>query len=424
MGSGSVIREFPSRHFGGFAVRYSSLRFMMLVLAFAPVGCDRAPTESKSIVGSKSGETKTRGIPDEYRVLATHLGHSLKPDARDFRNDQTFAQVLAEAHAALIDLRGIRSDNAEINYLSAQGASAISEMVTRLERVDSLPKPQDPSSLFFESFLHGLAGNVTAGYELGAEADNRQKSIRNELNLLGAAVEKLDATHLLLERLAQKYAGPVDSRKALILTDFDGAWNAWPYDWCKMKNVGPDLEDCTVIIELRGKTGQTRKNIHFAPRWPANSMLVARYDPGFSLGDRVVGKTNVADVSSVVMRVLSPGASYEGLLTYGGTERRADIERQVSVVKSNLIVKVRNSLWGARYGQVIILENKLNYAVKEVQARVTAANGTSVGEFRQASLGAGETMEVGSSQISRNLQRGDKVSFWLGEAFLHSWTIP
>ena len=75
-------------------------------------------------------------------------------------------------------------------------------------------------------------------------------------------------------------------------------------------------------------------------------------------------------------------------------------------------------------GKVAVIENRLKLPVFQVRVRVTAANGSTVGEFVKARLEPGGSMDVGRFQVSRNLVSGDRVQVWLWEAELLTYTVP
>ena len=290
------------------------------------IGQDRnGPTTSISSAISSGPKT----LPSEYRILAKHLAQSLKSDFKDFRNNKGMAEIIAEGHSAVMDLRGVKSNDADINYIATQGESACADAVRRMERINSLPKPQDVGSLMVESFLHGLYGNVYAGYALGTDADNKQKAISVEVEGLIGAVEKADAAQILLPKVAEKYAAPMSSNTGRIVVDFDESWGAWgPYDYCCLYNKGADLEDCTVLVEMKGAKGDVRKNVHYVQRWASNSWMIARYDPGTKLLGRDVGRMTVYDVSTVEATVLSPKFSTKVNYVYEGAEKDKDVARR------------------------------------------------------------------------------------------------
>ncbi len=265
-------------------------------------------------------------MPPEYRVVAKHLAHELKQNVSDFRNDKGMAEIIAEGHAAVMDLRNIKSSDEDIEYIAAHGGAACAEAVRRMERINALPKPPDAGSLFVESFIHGLYGNVYAGYALGTDADNKQKAILAEVDPLAAAVEQADAAHLLLPKVAERYSASVADAPGRIRVDFDESWYGWgPYDWCCLYNEGAELEDCTVIVDMKGAAGDVRRNVHYVQKWPSKSWMYARYDPGTDLNGRRVGRMTVVGVNTVNVTVLSPGFSTQVAYLYQGAEKDKDI---------------------------------------------------------------------------------------------------
>ena len=219
-------------------------------------GCGRSNPRSHTGSG--------KALPAEYRVVATCLAHPLKANATDFRTDKSMAEAIAEGQSQVMDLRKVKSADSDLTQIAAQGESACSEVVRRLEQINALPKPPNAGSLFAESFLHGFFGDVSGGFALGADADQKQKAILVELEGLAAALDKADAAHLLLPKVAEAYAVPITDNPGRILVDFDESWYGWgPNDWCRLCNAGAELENCTVVVDLRGQNGQTRRNVHF-----------------------------------------------------------------------------------------------------------------------------------------------------------------
>jgi hypothetical protein len=397
---------------------------LAVVVQGLAVGCgDRTTSTASSDIKPLVGGTKS--LPPEYRILAGHLSQELKPNTSDFRDDKSLTDIVAEGHAAILDLRGIKSSDPDISYIASQAVAAYTEVVGRLERINALPKPPSAGSLFVESFLHGLYGNVFAGLALGVDADNKAKAILDEVNGLVAALEKADALHLQLPRIAERYAAPPSPSSNRIKIDFDESWNAWgPHDWLYLYNAGGDLEDCTIVVDLTGASGQKRRNVHYVRKWTGNSWLCARYDPGSQLGDRRVGCMTVNDVATVGVRVLSPQFSTEVQYTYTGAEKAKDVARRIAKIKPHIKCRVRDSVWGASAGKVFVLESRLKHPIYKVSVCVVDANGKSVGKYVKDQLDPGSYMEVGSWQVSRNLRAGDRVTVYISDAELLSYIVP
>lgn len=180
--------------------RFATLTLMFLG-SFIHIGCGKS----------------VKPIPPEYRVLAKNLGQEMKSAPTDFRDNKDIAEIIAEGHAAVMDLQGIRSADPDITYIATAGHEAYADAVSRLKTLNALPKPQATGSLLIESFIHGLYGNIFAGYALGVDADNKQKAINAEIEGLIAAVDKAHAAHLLLPRIAQKHAAPLSKAPSQVV---------------------------------------------------------------------------------------------------------------------------------------------------------------------------------------------------------------
>ncbi len=395
-----------------------------LLLAAAAVGCGRTTPGSTSPSRPPDPPPLPTSLPAEYHTLASHLAQELRASPDDFRDDKGLAEVAAEGHAAVLDLRAIRSADPDITFVASEAAVAYAEGVTRLERINALPKPPGQGAILAQSFVHGLYGNVYAGYKLGADADRKQAAIRDEMTALAAAIEKADAAHLMLPRIAGRYAAP-KAASGRFEVNFCEAWNAWgPHDWLEVHNTGGDLEDCTVVVELKGAGGHIRKNVHYVKRWAGNSRLCARYEPGTMVDGRTVGCRTVTGVQALTVSVLSPKVSTDVGYVYTGPEKAKDVAARIALARPHITCRVRDSALGASAGKVAVIDNRLKHPVFQVGVRVTAANGAAVGEFVRARLEAGGSMDVGSLQVSRNLVAGDRVQVWLGEAELLTYTVP
>jgi hypothetical protein len=297
-------------------------------------------------------------VPEEYRVVAKHLAQELKKNPGDFRDDKSLTTQIAEGHAAIMDLRAVDSSDPEITYIATQGEVACVEFFARVERINALPKPQSAGSLFVESFIHGLYGNILAGYSLGADADAKQKAIMTEMHALAAAMEKADAVHLLLPKIARKYSVPVSAGSGRIRVDFDESWYGFgPHDWCCLYNAGARLMDCTVVVELTGANGEIRKNVHYINDWPPNSWRYARYSAGTVVSGRYVGRMTVFNVSTVGVTLLSPRFSTKVSYTYIGQEKDKDIAKHCKDVKLSWRYQpfVKGIIWDTQRGVKVTL---------------------------------------------------------------------
>ena len=78
-------------------------------------------------------------------------------------------------------------------------------------------------------------------------------------------------------------------------------------------------------MELTGKSGRTRRNVHFVEHWSAQTSLCARYEPGFLLDGQHVLAMTVREVQAVAVTVWSPETSFRCGYSYLGEEKDKDI---------------------------------------------------------------------------------------------------
>jgi hypothetical protein len=116
--------------------------------------------------------------------------------------------------------------------------------------------------------------------------------------------------------VAEKYAAPFSRNIGKIWVDFHESWGpVGPDDWLCLYNNGPDLEDCTILVELKGAKGDVRKNVHFLRKWSSDSWQYAIYAPG-----RTVYSVDTVDVT-----IFSPQYSTKIHYVYSGAEKDKDI---------------------------------------------------------------------------------------------------
>jgi hypothetical protein len=286
------------------------------------------------LTGCSNGTAASKPLPPEYRTLAENLSLDIKSSRDQYRDNKSITEIIAEGHGAVMALRGIQSSDGDIAYIAEQGQSAYSEATRRLERINALPKPPGADELFVSSFIDGFFGNVFGGYARGKDAEDKQNAIYVEAQALVAAVEKADAVHHLLPKVAAKYSAPLTNVNGRILVDFDEAWGCWgPHDWFSIYNSGPALQDCTIVVQLTGEQRDVRKNVHFIKNWPANTWMYARYEPGQEILGRKVGRMSVDSVQQLDVTVYSPQFATAINYVYQGTVKDNKIAEKCTNLK-------------------------------------------------------------------------------------------
>jgi hypothetical protein len=295
--------------------------------AFLLAGCSTNTTNSGNSSGSSNGGSAApKALPPEYRTLAENVSLDIRSDPKQYRDNKRMAEIIAEGHTAVMALRGIKSSDSDITYIAGQSQTACSDAISRLEKINSLPKPPGEGELFVGSFIDGFFFNFAGAYERGKDAEDKQRAIINELQGLIGATDKLDAAQTLLPKVAERYAAPVSSNTGRIRVDFDESWGPFePHDWLCLYNTGTDLEDCTILVEITGAKGDVRKKVHFLRKWSGNSWQYARYAPGYDLLGRKVGRMTVYNVDTVDVTIFSPKYSTKIHYVYTGAEKDKDV---------------------------------------------------------------------------------------------------
>lgn len=327
------------------------------------VGCggtaNSSPNPAFQPVTSTASIPTTRPMPPEYRILAKNLGMDMKPSPDLFHDDKQLSQIIAEGHSSIMELRGIRAADQQIAYIAEEGQAAYSEAIRRLERINQLPKPPSAGSLFFESFIHGFYGNVYYGYSLGVDADEKQKAIAAEAEAMLGAIDKADAVHQLLPKVAESYSASLGDSGDRIAVDIAESWGAFgPHDWFSIYNSGPPLDDCTIVVELTGMRGDVRKNVHFVEHWPSKTWMYARYEPGQDINGRQVGRMTVIGIQKADVTLLSPQFSTKGTYIYEGAEKDRDIAKICQDIKlmGRFQPFEKGILWNTERGAKFTLE--------------------------------------------------------------------
>ena len=295
----------------------------VLPLAFILSGC------GSDIPASKLPQYSTpssKPLPEEYRVLASHLSMEMKSDPGHFRDNREIAEIMAEVQSALLDLREIKSNDKEIMYLADQVQNANTLFLQCINKLNALPKPPNDGTLFVGSMLDGFFGNFLGSYHRGLDAEAKQNALNVELQSAIAAVDQLEAALLLLPKVAEKYSATLSDSAGHIAVDFNESWgNSGPNDWLVLQNRGETLKDCTILVQLTGASGKVRKNVHFLKTWPPDTSMWARYQSGEEVLGRTVERTTVKQVQKLDITIYSPQFGTQIQYVYQGAEKDKDI---------------------------------------------------------------------------------------------------
>ncbi len=305
---------------------------VVMMLAAATASC-RHDAGSGELPATRPAETQAVvtpphavELPTAYPTVAKVLTRPLAPSAAALSDNRGMAEMMAAAQSGLLDLRAVKSSNGDLQYIATEGAAGLTEMYRRLQALDALPRPATGSSATLAAALHGLAGDLTGFFGVGAQAADRQRALLDELQGFAAAENRVNAAAQLLPKVAANYAGPA-AKPGRIAIDFDeGDLRGNRADLCTLTNTGEALRNCTLLVEVRGENGTLRRNVHFVPLWAAGQTLFATYGTGVLVEGRAVGAATVPNVESLQVTAWCPDATMREVYAYLGAERDKDVE--------------------------------------------------------------------------------------------------
>jgi hypothetical protein len=274
----------------------------------------------------EESEPSAKPLPEGYGELAEILSDRLYEAKNQLSENKTLTMNIAAARSAAITCRKIISDDAEFVALARLTESIVTEAADRMERLNALPLPPKMSHLMFNSFMDGLFGNVVGGYRRGLDAEGKQTALITEWDAIRALADRAIAANLMLPTIAKEYSATSCDSTKTISVDFDEAWgDAGAPSWLALRNLGKDLRDCTIVVEIVGSSGDVRSDVFFLREWPASSTRWARFDSTVFLGDRPYGKVMVTDVNRVDVTIHSPSFATSIRYKYDSTERDKDV---------------------------------------------------------------------------------------------------
>ncbi len=269
-------------------------------------------------------------LPSEYRILAKHLSASLSTNRDEPKKKLDVSASLAAAQNAILDLRSIASSDSDIQHISGEAISAISEFADAIGRLQSLPQPTSGGERFLAGIMYAFIGDLSTPSEMDRDAAAKSDALQAEGRKLVSAFTRTQSSQLLLTRVAKKYAGPTVAAGTAVLVDIDELWNGEPDRIMIANNSGRELHDVTVVVELTGKGGETRENVHFIPSWYPNQKMHGKYDAGIVIGDQRILRQTVTGIERAIVHVYARELSQERIqYEYVGVNRDEDIRRHL-----------------------------------------------------------------------------------------------
>lgn len=310
----------------------------MLTALLALSACDRSPNPSASApipqpgtgqptASASTPAAKPTARSSGYAVLAASLADPFLTDRNQQPLKKELAQLFAEANVKIVRYQSVQTSDAMLHRIAQEAADSGTAMVQSHQALDAME--QDDG---FSSFLIGALGLylgdpttiISGASGILAKGDAKQQ----ERIKWAAAFNRSRSAQLMLPEAARAYGGPAGATTKLVGIDFDESFaGSANHDVIALSNTsGTVLTNCTVLVELRGRDGDVRQNVHFAPTWEPGGLRFARYGIGIESDSGVYGRRTVYGVQEIHVSVWADQSSEEDILyTYPGTERDKDV---------------------------------------------------------------------------------------------------
>jgi len=281
------------------------------------------------------GRSRTT-VPPAYVTLASRLADECRTGRDGPETARDIAQTLAELRNAALDLERIEVADPDTAAVVAEGRRVFNEAATSLERLASLPGPPGQLELSGEFFLRGFALDLPGLLRRYDQVSGVQEDLIAEARRLATAIKRGEAARLMLPRIAARYAGPAREAGPALKVDFDEAWGPiGPADWLTLTNAsGAELHNATVLVEVRGESGDVARSVHFVPVWKSGAAIDASYTVGDESLGFPVGRQTVPNVAGVTVSLWSEELREEGIAyRYLGAEHDADVARYCAAMR-------------------------------------------------------------------------------------------
>ncbi|MBI1313068.1 hypothetical protein GC176_17400 [bacterium] len=316
--------------------------------------------------GNRPGQHFDRvRCPPEYVTLASHFAEPLYETTEDARSKKELEEVVADLERDRLAISGIHTDNSELQQVCGKALAVCDGFLADMTRIQTLPQPPG----FLESFIGGFYRGFT--FDLaGIASDAEQLAELNReqteaIQSLAVHAGEHKSVLLMLAHVAEQHAGdvvPIDNRKLIEI----GALVSWGVfqdnDWLYLTNLaGQELNNCTILVEIQGRGGQTVRNVHFVDRWAVGATLWAKYSTGthFPQINRTLQASTVQDMSSVTVSVwCEEFAQTDNRLSYWGEVRDkviAEYCRDLSI-DSQFIPYEKGVVWDTHRGVLASLD--------------------------------------------------------------------
>ena len=257
--------------------------------------------------------------------------------------------MLAEGQLKVLAFRtGSRSSDAALALVAAEAAESGTMLLATHQEMSSIPQDDGLGQLLSMCLgvYLGYPGLIVMGAEGLLSANDAQ--VARTTAWVDAFVRSR-AAQLMLPSIASRTAGEDRHGPDPISIDLDESFAASAaFDLIALRNVsGVTLNDCTVLVELRGADGRVSQNVHFVESWDAGSERFSRYGVGIETPNGPVGRQTVNGVNEVRVSLWCNELRRERTVyTYPGPERDRDVATMLEGRAKLTTEYVPNPFWG------------------------------------------------------------------------------
>jgi hypothetical protein len=289
---------------------------------------------------------------DDYKLLAQTITQELKPANDEVLEHQKIsqAQQIARLHSKIRKLSKLENSSDEaVSYIAKHAKSNLEKIVAQSNKISEMPENSSGIGdlfmgagllgvqFFDPTFVSGTAGTAMLAKGWGKIKDDND-AYGKELKILVSLFENLEAVTYQLPEVAEAYSAKFTDSNDKFEVDINEGFLRNSNDYFFIKNLGNDLSNVTVEVELIGLNGESIKNIHFLEKWPASTVMRAIYNIGIRNpdGKTSLGKTSVYSIQKANIKILSSQLSTHIKYIYQGSEKDDDIERYIEKMELSL----------------------------------------------------------------------------------------
>lgn len=287
-----------------------------------------------------SQTTFAEEFPDELRVVAKHLAHKFHSSIDEASKVPSDHEIGLRRQLQLLDLRAIKSNHREIQHVADEAHTAISDIITQAEILDSLPASNHwwtfgvgiiEACCWLAGYSTDYPGAMTV--EVGTYVSLEKAAINDAVKGFWQAQKKWAVTRQLLPRVVKSYAAKETTSNngdRICMEVHDYPCFA---DVLNVVNNGAELRDCILEVKIVDKANDSATSVFFVEKFENGKELYATLSLGLEYDGELILQQTVGKIKSAELTLLSPQYSTSITYEYGQQERDDDYKAMFKDVK-------------------------------------------------------------------------------------------